>query len=221
MLHDTIKPAETKVTVKSMKIELVLTKETPGKWPILRKQNAELFDNLALGTTPAFNQFHTLITGHGYKEPQDVIPSFGSAPVDEWAQNLADKLKETIAGPAGASSTSGSTISASATTAQAAPVAKPTETAASTTKGPAYPTSSKRGPTNWDSIGDDEKEEKEGDVNAFFKEIYKDADEDTRRAMMKSYVESNGTALSTSWTEVKDKKYETMPPEGAEAKKWS
>ncbi|EPS39796.1 hypothetical protein H072_6255 [Dactylellina haptotyla CBS 200.50] len=57
-------------------------------------------------------------------------------------------------------------------------------------------------------------------VNGFFKKLYKDADPDTRRAMMKSYVESNGTALSTNWSEVGRGKVETSPPDGMEAKKW-
>ncbi|KAK6356833.1 hypothetical protein TWF718_001173 [Orbilia javanica] len=57
-------------------------------------------------------------------------------------------------------------------------------------------------------------------VNGFFKKLYKDADPDTRRAMMKSYVESNGTALSTNWNEVGRGKVETSPPDGMEAKKW-
>ncbi|RVD80492.1 uncharacterized protein DFL_008389 [Arthrobotrys flagrans] len=57
-------------------------------------------------------------------------------------------------------------------------------------------------------------------VNGFFKKLYKDADPDTRRAMMKSYVESNGTALSTNWGEVGRGKVETSPPDGMEAKKW-
>ncbi|KAK6534076.1 hypothetical protein TWF281_005414 [Arthrobotrys megalospora] len=57
-------------------------------------------------------------------------------------------------------------------------------------------------------------------VNGFFKKLYKDADPDTRRAMMKSYVESNGTALSTNWGEVKRGKVETSPPDGMEAKHW-
>lgn len=49
-------------------------------------------------------------------------------------------------------------------------------------------------------------------VNHFFKKLYKDANEDTRRAMMKSYVESNGTALSTNWSEVGKAPVETSPP---------
>ncbi len=43
----------------------------------------------------------------------------------------------------------------------------------------------------------------EGDpLNAFFKKIFSQGDDDQRRAMMKSYVESNGTVLSTNWNEV-------------------
>lgn len=39
-------------------------------------------------------------------------------------------------------------------------------------------------------------------VDGFFKKLYANADADTRRAMVKSYVESNGTSLSTNWSEV-------------------
>lgn len=45
-------------------------------------------------------------------------------------------------------------------------------------------------------------------------------DEDTRRAMMKSFVESNGTVLSTNWSEVGAKKIDCTPPDGMVAKKW-
>ena len=145
---------------------------------------------------------------------------------------------------------------------------------------PAYPTSSRTGPKNWDKISqdltakkpapkstkkkrpssekssssssrssspdvsrstskpkikpttatidDDELEkynssedEAGGDpVNGFFKKLFKNADPDTKRAMMKSYQESNGTALSTNWSEVGKGKVETTPPDGMEAKRW-
>ncbi|KAJ3671035.1 hypothetical protein LUZ60_008461 [Juncus effusus] len=76
---------------------------------------------------------------------------------------------------------------------------------------PAYPSS--RGKIDWGKleaqVKNEEKEEKlEGDaaVNKMFRDIYRDADEDMRRAMIKSFVESNGTVLSTSWKEVGSKK---------------
>ncbi|KAI8995673.1 SGS-domain-containing protein [Trametes punicea] len=57
-------------------------------------------------------------------------------------------------------------------------------------------------------------------VNEFFQKLYADADEDTRRAMLKSFQESGGTTLSTNWEEVKKSKVEVKPPEGSEWKKW-
>jgi len=90
---------------------------------------------------------------------------------------------------------------------------------------PAYPTSSKSGPKNWDKIASTtdtgEDDDKTGyDANDWFRELYKNANPDTQRAMMKSFTESNGTALSTSWDDVRDRTVETKPPEGVEAKKW-
>ncbi|GIK00612.1 hypothetical protein Aspvir_004639 [Aspergillus viridinutans] len=49
-------------------------------------------------------------------------------------------------------------------------------------------------------------------VDAFFKKLYANADPDTRRAMVKSYVESQGTSLSTNWKEVSQGKVEARPP---------
>ena len=107
--------------------------------------------------------------------------------------------------------------------------------------GPSYPTSSKSGPKDWDKVADDltkkpKKEKKDGEaggdeeaeedfegvdpVNGFFQQLYSRADPDTKRAMMKSYQESNGTALSTNWSEVGKGKVETQPPDGMEAKPW-
>ncbi|KEY68068.1 hypothetical protein S7711_06978 [Stachybotrys chartarum IBT 7711] len=86
---------------------------------------------------------------------------------------------------------------------------------------PSYPTSSKKGPKDWDKIGgDDDEDEAQGDPNHFFKQLFKGATPDQQRAMMKSFTESNGTSLSTDWADVKDRTVETVPPEGIEAKKW-
>jgi suppressor of G2 allele of SKP1 len=57
-------------------------------------------------------------------------------------------------------------------------------------------------------------------LNGFFQKIFGDADEDTKRAMMKSYQESGGTTLSTNWDEVKKAPVEVKPPAGSEWKKW-
>lgn len=97
---------------------------------------------------------------------------------------------------------------------------------------PSYPTSSKSGPKNWDKLADDltakkpKKKAKGADkngsdsdaddaeddgyesdmggdaVDGFFKKLFKSSDPDTQRAMMKSFQESNGTALSTNWADV-------------------
>ncbi|MBA0707423.1 hypothetical protein Golax_019470 [Gossypium laxum] len=87
--------------------------------------------------------------------------------------------------------------------------------------------SSKLKRVGWDKIeAQVKKEEKDerldGDaaLNKFSLDIYQDADEDTRRAMQKSFVESNGTVLSTNWKEVGAKKVEGSPPDGMEVKKW-
>ncbi|KAJ5735743.1 uncharacterized protein N7483_000868 [Penicillium malachiteum] len=104
------------------------------------------------------------------------------------------------------------------------PVA-PTTAAAPASSGPAYPTSSRHGAKDWDKVASSLEKPKpkgesgdgnesdgsdvEGDaVDSFFKKLYAGADPDTRRAMMKSYVESNGTSLSTNWDEVGTKKVE-------------
>ncbi|KAJ7092703.1 SGS-domain-containing protein [Mycena epipterygia] len=58
-------------------------------------------------------------------------------------------------------------------------------------------------------------------LNSFFQKIFGDADEDTKKAMMKSYQESGGTTLSTNWDEVKKGKVEVKPPAGSEWKKWN
>ena len=86
---------------------------------------------------------------------------------------------------------------------------------------------------NWDNVTEtilksekdktsDEDPNAGGDsaVNGFFQKIFADADDDTKRAMMKSYQESGGTTLSTNWSEVGKGKVEVKPPSGSEWKQW-
>ena len=94
---------------------------------------------------------------------------------------------------------------------------------------PAYPSSkaaqTKR-PTDWDKLeaelDAEEEEPPSGDaaLNKLFQDIYGKADEETRRAMNKSFQESGGTVLSTNWAEIGAKTTEAQPPEGMEAKKY-
>ncbi|KAI0007347.1 SGS domain-containing protein [Xylariaceae sp. FL0662B] len=242
-LHGNIKPSETKYTVKSMKIELVLRKETPGKWMTLQRQNANLVDNIRIGTAPqaSFNQFLDFVKASGYKDPEDLhLPDYNESQ-GAWYRDLLGKLQagldvvQTSTPTAKATSetlakTTHTTLSTKAedsadqpklATESTSPVSK-TGPVKTTDGVPAYPTSSKKGPMNWDKFaeGDNDDDANDGDVESFFRKIYKDADDDTKRAMMKSYIESNGTSLSTSWAEAGSKTYETNPPDGAEAVHW-
>ncbi|CAL8460786.1 g317 [Coccomyxa elongata] len=89
---------------------------------------------------------------------------------------------------------------------------------------PSYPSSFTKGrKMNWDKLEHevkleekDEKLEGEQALQKLFRDIYSGADEDTRRAMNKSFQESGGTVLSTNWKEVGAKKIECSPPTGME-----
>jgi tetratricopeptide (TPR) repeat protein len=94
---------------------------------------------------------------------------------------------------------------------------------------PSYPTSNPN-KKDWSKVDRNIekefiKEKPEGDdaMNNLLKQIYSGSDEETRRAMIKSYQTSNGTVLSTNWGEVKEKDYEgkdyVAPPDHFEAKK--
>ena len=73
----------------------------------------------------------------------------------------------------------------------------------------------------WEQAQEEKGELEFGDpLNNFFKKIYGQGSEEQRRAMMKSFQESNGTVLSTNWEEVGQKPVECTPPDGMELKKY-
>lgn len=73
--------------------------------------------------------------------------------------------------------------------------------------------------SKWDALAVEEPAT-DTELNGFFQKLYEDADPDTRRAMMKSFQESNGTALSTNWAEVAQKPTETRAPSGMEPRRY-
>ncbi|KAG8799756.1 hypothetical protein FRC18_008194 [Serendipita sp. 400] len=103
----------------------------------------------------------------------------------------------------------------------------------SSTGAPSGSSSRPRERKNWEKVSDNilssEKDKTSNEdpnaggdaaLNGFFQTLFKDADPDSQRAMMKSFVESGGTTLSTNWDEVKKEKVTVKPPDGSEWKKW-
>jgi suppressor of G2 allele of SKP1 len=85
-----------------------------------------------------------------------------------------------------------------------------------------YPTSGKK-KIDWEQLAREEQDDKlEGDaaLQKVFQDIYKGGSEEQRRAMMKSFVESGGTVLSTNWDEVGKGEVKGSAPAGQEMRKW-
>ena len=55
-------------------------------------------------------------------------------------------------------------------------------------------------------------------MEQFMRDCYAKADDETKRAMIKSFTESNGTVLNMNWNDVGSRKIEPKPPAGVESK---
>ena len=64
----------------------------------------------------------------------------------------------------------------------------------------------------WQQVKITEEEDKGEGFEHFIKQMYANATDDERRAMMKSYYESGGTVLSGDWKDVGSRKVEPKPP---------
>lgn len=82
---------------------------------------------------------------------------------------------------------------------------------------PAYASKKK---VDWDKVAKEAGEDDDDPLNKVFKDIYGKGSDEQRRAMMKSYVESGGTVLSTNWEDVGKRKVDVSPPDGMVAKEW-
>ncbi|KAL3685979.1 hypothetical protein R1sor_004001 [Riccia sorocarpa] len=92
-----------------------------------------------------------------------------------------------------------------------------------------YPSSNKKGARDWDRLEaevkkeeNDKKLEDDAALNTLFQDIYKNVNEDFRRAMRNhSSVESNDTVLSTNWKEVRSKEVRSKEMEKSPRRVWS
>ena len=84
-----------------------------------------------------------------------------------------------------------------------------------------YPSSKGKDWNKWKLTEEEEKSlSTEDGTNAFFKQIFGNGSDEQRRAMMKSYVESGGTVLSTNWQDVGSRHVQGEAPKGMEMKQW-
>jgi suppressor of G2 allele of SKP1 len=194
-LYDTIIPSKCTVSCRTEKVIIKLRKERSNyEWQTLLLPSSA---TKASSTTPT-------------KSKLNVLPAT-AATKTATATNQEDKDIDESSTSINATPTD----SATSTVEKTAPITKrPTPYAS---------------PKDWDMIAQNVDEElaqdkPEGDaaMQQLFQQIYAQANDDTKRAMIKSYQTSGGTVLSTNWQEVAQKDYETerTAPDGQEWKTW-
>lgn len=173
-LSAAIDPAQSTCVVMSTKIEIRLQKVVAGQtWKALAGDVDEN-NTTTTSTTPSIsnNPTQSTIT----KETAPSYPTSSRTGPKNWDKVAADLTTKKHK-------------------------SKPTTTTTNSTD-PTPTTAITDGPPE-DDPADDSDTSLSGDpVDGFFKKLYAGADADTRRAMMKSYQESGGTALSTDWKDV-------------------
>jgi len=197
--------------ILSTKIELVLKKSTPGqKWSALESATADIPSSTKNGTSSDDAVKNAILSPPQTNGP--VYPTSSRSGPKNW-----DKIANSYTKP-------------QLSTTKAASKDKPTSKGKIASK-PRNENDNSDSDSDLDKEKDaasgpngdiyiEENEDDGDEVNGFFKKLYKDASPDVRRAMVKSYQESGGTALSTNWSEVAKKTVPISPPDGMEAKKW-
>lgn len=193
-LYAPIDPAASSFRLLSTKIEVTLKKSTPGqKWHALENTEVEPSCIPPKGSTDDAAK-HAVLADEKPSGP--TYPTSSRTGPKNWDKILEKKPKTT--------KTSERSASSSATDTKAEASSDPSE--------PQDETAAEYDPQAYESD-----EDGSGDPNFFFKKLYAGASDDVKKAMMKSYQESGGTALSTDWKEVSKARVPIDPPEGMEA----
>ncbi|KKK15955.1 hypothetical protein ARAM_002802 [Aspergillus rambellii] len=191
-LFAAIDKSSSKVTTGTTKIELMLRKKTPGqKWSSLEASSTDIkLPDRQSTTVPSSSAPSstpvTTITTATTSASAPAYPSSSRHGAKDW-DKLASNLTAKKPNPK--------------------PKSKPSSSKDKSKEPPADESDSEsdnEGSVDSDFGGDP--------VDGFFKKLYANADDDTRRAMVKSFVESQGTSLSTNWNEVSQGKVKSHPP---------